>query len=308
MQRDIIIVGGGPAGLSAAIYAARAKLKTLVIEKENFGGQIIESDSVVNVPGSVREIKGSDIIARMKEQAESFGAELVNDEITEAELKGDIKVLKGSEIYEAKTVIIAVGAKPKKIGAEGEEEHVGKGVSYCVTCDGAFYEDMETFVIGGGDSALVQAGALSKFAKKVTVVHRRDELRAAKYEQEKAMKNPKIFFRMNSIVKEIKGNPMVTSIVFEDTKTGETEEVFANEDDGMTGIFIYVGFDPDTRVFKDKVDMEHGYIITDEEMQTNIPGVYAAGDCRKKSVRQVVTASSDGAIAAINAEKYLSGK
>lgn len=306
MKWDTVIIGGGPAGLSASLYAARAKLKTLVIEKETVGGLINETDYVENVPGSLREVSGVELTARMKEQAEAFGAEFVFDEITEVNLEGETKILKGNETYEASTVIIATGAKPRRLGVKGENEHIGKGVSFCVNCDANFYEGMEVFVIGGGDSALVEAVSLTKYARKVTVVHRRDELRAAKFEQERAMKNPKISFRLNSVVKEIKGDPLVTSIVFEDTVTGETEEVFADKDDGMMGIFVYVGSTPDTNVFKDMIDMEKGYIITDEEMRTNIPGVFAAGDCRKKFLRQVVTANADGAIAAVSCDNYLS--
>ena len=243
----------------------------------------------------------------MVEQVEEFGAERKKDNVVEVDFSDMIKVIKGEkEVYKAKSVIIANGATPKKIGCPGEDELTGKGVSYCATCDADFFTDLEVFVIGGGDSAVEEAIYLTKFARKVTVVHRRDELRAAKSIQEKAFKNPKMEFIWNSQVNEIKGDGVVESIVIKNIKTGETHEHLAAEEDGTFGIFPFVGYDPLSKVYEGKINMDKtGYIITDDDMKTNISGVYAAGDIRVKSLRQVVTAVADGAIAAVQAEKYI---
>lgn len=308
---DVIIIGAGPAGLSAGLYAARAKMSTLILEKEKNGGQIVTTDEVANYPGSVPEATGPSLIARMVEQCNEFGAEIKKDGIAELSLEGDIKTLKGEsgEEYQAKAVIIATGASPRKIGCPGEKEFVGKGVSYCATCDGDFFTELEVFAIGGGDTAVEEAMFLTKFARKVTIVHRREEFRAAKSIVEKAEKNDKVEFLMNKTVHEIKGDGIVESIVFKDTVTGELSEVHAHEDDGTFGIFVFVGYIPQTGLFKDIVELDQaGYIPTDDNMKTNIPGVYAAGDVRVKSLRQVVTATADGAIAAIQAEKYIDEK
>ena len=303
---DVVIIGAGPAGLAAGLYAARARLKTIIIEKEKSGGQIVSTEEVANYPGSVENASGPSLIARMVEQADEFGAERVLDTISEVELEGKIKVLKGKKNeYKAKSVIIATGAKPRPIGCPGEKELMGKGVSYCATCDGAFFEDLEVYVIGGGDAAVEEAIYLTKFARKVTIVHRRDELRAAKSIQEKAFKNEKMDFLWNSVVDEIKGDGIVESMVVKNKVTGEKTEIVADEEDGTFGIFVFVGYLPETKLFEGLVDMEKGYIKTDAEMHTNIPGVFAAGDCRVKSLRQVVTATADGAIAAVQAEKYI---
>jgi thioredoxin reductase (NADPH) len=303
---DVIIIGEGPAGLSAGLYAARSRLKTLILEKEKVGGQIVTTDEVANYPGSIENATGPSLIKRMVQQAQDFGAEMKFDTVKEVELEGKIKVIKGEkDEYQAKAVIIATGAKPKKIGCPGELELTGRGVSYCATCDAAFFEDLEVFVVGGGDSAVEEALYLTKFARKVTIIHRRDQLRAAKSIQEKAFANEKIHFMWNTVVKEIKGDGIVESMVVENVKTGEVTEIFADEEDGTFGIFVFIGLVPTTELFEGKLEMENGYIITDEDMRTNIPGVFAAGDCRKKSLRQVVTAAADGAIAAVQAEKYI---
>lgn len=303
---DVIIIGEGPAGLSAGLYAARSRLKTLILEKEKAGGQIVTTDEVANYPGSIENATGPSLINRMVEQAKDFGVEIKLDTVKEVELDGKIKIVKGEkEEYQTKTVIIATGAKPRKIGCPGEEELRGRGVSYCATCDAAFFEDLEVFVVGGGDSAVEEALYLTKFARKVTIIHRRDQLRAAKSIQEKAFANEKIHFMWNTVVKEIKGDGIVESMVVENVKTGEVTEIFADEEDGTFGIFVFIGLVPTTELFEGKLEMENGYIITDEDMRTNIPGVFAAGDCRKKSLRQVVTAAADGAIAAVQAEKYI---
>jgi thioredoxin reductase (NADPH) len=304
---DVIIIGSGPAGLSAALYAARARLKTLLLERIKVGGQIVITHEVANYPGSVREATGPSLIERMEEQVESFGAERKKDNIKDADFSGKIKVLKGEkEEYRAKAVILATGASPRHIGCPGENEMIGKGVSYCATCDADFFQDLEVFVVGGGDSAIEEALYLTKFARKVTIVHRRDELRAAKSIQEKAFRNPKIEVMWNSVVEEIKGDGMVESVVFKNTKTGYLNEHFADEEEGTFGVFVFTGYLPINDLAKGKVRMnEAGYIITNDSMETDVPGVYAAGDIREKPLRQVVTAAADGAIAAVQCEKYI---
>lgn len=303
---DVIIIGAGPAGLSAGLYAARAKMKTLIIEKEKSGGQIVLTEEVVNYPGSIENASGPSLVARMVQQADSFGVERVLDTIKELDVSGKIKVLKGEKNeYKAKSIIVAVGAKPRPIGCPGEKELTGKGVSYCATCDGAFFTDLEVYVVGGGDAAVEEAMFLTKFARKVTIVHRRDELRAAKSIQEKAFKNEKIHFLWNSTISELRGEGILESMVVTNTVTGEKTEIFADEEDGTFGVFVFVGYLPETKIFEGLLDMKGGYIVSGEDMKTNIPGVFAAGDCRVKTLRQVVTATADGAIAAVEAEKYI---
>lgn len=304
---DVIIIGAGPAGLSAGLYAGRARLSTLIIEKDKDGGQIVLTSEVENYPGCLEGESGPTLIDRMAHQAEHFGAEKVYDEILEVKLEGKEKVIKGKKgEYVGKSVIIATGASSRPIGCPGEKTFTGKGVSYCATCDGNFFEDFEVFVVGGGDTAVEEAMYLTKFARKVTIIHRREELRAAKSIQEKAFANPKMNFIWNSAVKEIKGEGVVNSMILENLKTGELTEIVADEDDGIFGIFVFIGYTPKTKIFEGIINLENGYIITDENMRTNIEGVYAVGDVRVKSLRQVVTAAADGAIAAVQAEKYIS--
>jgi thioredoxin reductase (NADPH) len=230
----------------------------------------------------------------------------VEDTITEVELEGEVKIIKGSKgEYRGRSVIITGGEVHKYIGCPGEKELTGKGVSYCATCDAAFFEDLEVYVVGGGDAAVEEAMYLTKCARKVTLIHRRDQLRAARSIQEKAFANEKMEFMWNTTIEEIKGDGIVTSMVVKDTKTGETREIFADEEDGTFGIFVFIGFKPLSTIYEGKIEMERGYILTDDDMHTNIPGVFAAGDIRKKSLRQVVTAAADGAIAATQACKYI---
>ncbi|MBQ6088638.1 MAG: thioredoxin-disulfide reductase [Firmicutes bacterium] len=304
---DLIIIGAGPAGLSAGLYAGRARLNTLIIEKQKNGGQIVITDEIENYPGCIEGETGPSLIDRMVKQTEKFGVDHVFDTVTDMDLTGDVKTVKClHEEYSAKAVIIAAGANPVNIGCPGEKEFSGKGVSYCATCDAAFFEDFEVYVVGGGDAAVEEAMYLTKFARKVTIIHRRNELRAARSIQDKAFANPKIDFMWDTVVEEINGDGIVESMVVKNVKTGELTEVFADEDDGTFGIFVFIGFRPNTEVFKGHVEMdEKGYILTDPDMHTNVPGVFAAGDIRQKSLRQVVTACADGAIAAVQAGKYI---
>ena len=304
---DVVIIGCGPAGLAAGLYSARAKMKTLILEKGKTGGQIVTTNEVANYPGSIREATGPSLIARMVEQAEEFGAERKSDAVVSVDFSEKIKVVKcEKEEYRAKSVIIATGATPRKLGVPGEVELTGKGVSYCATCDADFFTDLEVYVIGGGDSAIEEAMFLTKFARKVIVVHRRDTLRAAKSIQDKAFKNEKLEWIWNSEVAEIKGEGIAESIVLKNRETGELTQYDAHEDDGTFGIFPFIGYLPLSDIFKDLVDMDdRGYLITDDDMKTNIDGIFAAGDIRHKSLRQVVTAVADGAIAAVQAEKYI---
>ncbi|MFI3207809.1 MAG: thioredoxin-disulfide reductase [Eubacteriales bacterium] len=305
---DVIILGGGPAGLSAGLYAGRSRLSTLIIEKGQDGGQIAITDEIENYPGQIVDGEtGPSLVARMTAQAEKFGVERVQGAIKEVELEGEIKVVKtASGEFQGKNIIIATGAHSRPIGCKNEGMYIGKGVSYCATCDANFFEELEVFVVGGGDSAVEEAMYLSKFARKVTVIHRRDELRAAKSIQEKAFANEKVEFMWDSVVEELGGDEILSEMVVENVKTGELTKIEADEEDGLFGVFGFIGTLPNSDLFKGVITMnEAGYIITDDDMHTNIPGVYAAGDIRVKSLRQVVTAAADGAIAAIQVERSL---
>ena len=304
---DLIILGAGPAGLTAGIYAGRSRLDVLLIEKGTDGGQIAITDEIENYPGAMLEGEsGPSLIDRMTRQAEKFGVQRASDCIKSVELEGEVKKLAGSKgEYLARTVIIATGAFPKPIGCENEGKFVGKGISFCAPCDAAFFEDFEVFVVGGGDSAVEEAMYLTKFARKVTIIHRRDQLRAARSIQEKAFANPKIHFLWDSVVQRVDGEELLDTIVVKNVKTGELTEIHADEEDGLFGLFGFIGYNPNSALFEGLLDMERGYIITDADMRTSIPGVFAAGDIRVKSLRQVVTATADGAIAATMAEKYL---
>ena len=308
---DVIILGAGPAGLTAGLYAGRSRLKALIIEKGIDGGQIAITNEIENYPGQMvdEEESGPSLIARMTKQAEKFGCERVSDTITSVELEGEVKKLVGKKgEYLAKAVIVATGAHSRPIGCVNEAQFVGKGISFCATCDANFFTDLEVYVVGGGDSAVEEAMYLTGFARKVTIIHRRDELRAAKSIQEKAFANPKLDFMWNSVVEEVGGDEgVLAKMKIRNTVTNEITEIEADEDDGLFGLFGFIGFLPNTDLFEGQIEMERGYIVTDDDMKTNIPGVFAAGDLRKKSLRQVVTAAADGAIAATQAYKYLEG-
>ena len=304
---DVIILGAGPAGLAAGLYSGRYRLSTLIIEKAKDGGQIAITDEIENYPGQMVEGEsGPSLIARMTAQAEKFGAERASDTITKVELEGPVKKLYGTkDTYQCKTLIIATGAFPRPIGCKREGEFMGKGVSFCATCDANFFEDLEVYVVGGGDSAVEEAMYLTKFARKVTIIHRRDELRAAKSIQEKAFKNPKLHFMWDTVVDELLGEDILSGMIVKNTKTGELTRIDADEEDGLFGLFGFIGYNPRSELFEGMLDMDHGYIKTDDNMHTNIPGVYAAGDVRVKSLRQVVTAAADGAIASMQVERWL---
>ncbi|MEG0806217.1 MAG: thioredoxin-disulfide reductase [Lachnospiraceae bacterium] len=304
---DLIILGAGPAGLAAGLYAGRSRIDTLVIEKGIDGGQIAITNEIENYPGQIVEGEsGPSLIERMSQQVEKFGAERVTDAIKSVKLDGPIKTIEGTKgTYQAKTVILATGAFPKPIGCKREGEFVGKGVSFCATCDASFFEDLEVFVVGGGDSAVEEALYLTKFARKVTIIHRRDELRAAKSIQEKAFANPKVDFMWDSVVEELHGDGILSAMTVKNVKTGELRKIDADEEDGMFGVFGFIGYNPRSDLFEGQVELDRGYIVTDEDMHTNLPGVFGAGDIRVKSLRQVVTAAADGAIAATQALKYL---
>ena len=305
---DVIILGAGPAGLTAGLYAGRSRLSTLIIEKGQDGGQIALTDEIENYPGqNIEGESGVSLVARMAEQAKKFGAERCSDVIKSVALNGDIKKLIGNKgEYEARCVIIATGAFPKPIGCENEGKFTGRGISFCATCDASFFEDYEVYVVGGGDSAVEEALFLTKFARKVTIIHRRDELRAAKSIQEKAFANPKISFLWDSVVTKVDGKGLLSAITVKNVKTGEETILTADEKDGVFGLFGFIGYQPSSQLFEGILELENGYIVTDADMHTSIPGVFAAGDIRVKSLRQVVTAAADGAIAAMQAEHYLS--
>ena len=301
---DVIILGGGPAGLTAGLYTTRARLKTLLIESGLFGGQMTTTELIENYPGFPQGVTGEELSRLMEEQAKRFGLETINQEIIEVRVEGDIKHVRTHESdYHGEAVIICTGTEYRKLGVPGEKEFAGKGVSYCATCDGAFFKDRKIVVVGGGDSALTEALFLTKFVKELTIVHRRDALRATKIYQEKALGNPKIKFLWNSVVQEIKGDKVVDSVVVKNVKTGELRE-FETE-----GAFLFIGLTPRTQFMEGVVAMEEGgYICTDANCETSVKGVFAAGDCRKQLLRQIATAVGDGATAAFAAEKYLEGK
>ena len=296
---DTIILGGGPAGLSAGIYSARGAVSTAIVDKNMFGGQPSNYLELENYPG-FPIVGGYDLMEKIEEHADKFGIQkFPMQEIEKIDLASK-KIYTKEYEFSAKTIIIATGAQPMKLGVKGEKEFVGRGVSYCAVCDGAFYKNKVVAVIGGGNSAIEEAMYLTKFASRVFVVHRRDELRADKIIQERAFKNEKIEFVWNNVVKEINGENSVNSVILEDVKTGKQTDLTVD------GVFPYIGIVPNTEDFNGQLMQDKkGFIITDETMATSVNGVFAVGDVRNTPLRQVVTAVSDGAVGAVYAVKYL---
>ena len=302
---DVIVIGGGAAGMSAGIYSGRAKMKTLVLEQGSVGGQAKTTNEIVNYPG-IRQTTGPKLMEEMHLQAEDFGVKFAQAEVLEAKLEGEVKVLKTTNgDYETRSVIIATGATPRTLGFPGEAEYRGRGVAYCATCDGEFYTGLEVFVIGAGFAAAEEAIFLTRFARKVTVIAREPEFTCAKTIADKVLAHPKIEVKFNTEIVEATGDELLRRVKFINNQTKETFEHVAKDDETF-GIFIFAGYVPQTKVFNGLVDMDKwGYIITDENMHTSVEGVYAAGDLRPKVLRQVVTAVADGAIASLEAEKYV---
>lgn len=303
---DLLVIGAGPAGLSTGIYAGRAKLNTLIIEKAEFGGQVNKTYDISNYPGA-RNSNGPELMKEMRQQAEDFGVNFISAEVLEVSLKGDVKTLKTDRgEIKGRSVVIATGASPRKLGFKGEEDFIGRGVAYCSTCDGQFFEGLEVFVIGAGFAAAEEAIFLTKFATKVTVIAREPEFTCAKSIADKVLAHPKIEVKFNTEILEVNGTDMINYAKFINNKTNETFEYNAKKEDGSFGIFVFVGYAPQSQLFKEVLEIDKlGYIVTNENMETNIEGVYVAGDLRPKSLRQIVTAVSDGAIAATSAEKYV---
>lgn len=300
MDRNVVIIGSGPAGYTAAIYAARANLKPLVLAGYSAGGQLITTTEVENYPGFPEGIQGPDLMENMRKQAERFGAEVLYKDVTKVELNNHpFKVTYEDTTVTAKSVIIATGASPRKLGLESEQRLWSKGVTSCATCDGAFYKGKEVVVTGGGDSAMEEAVFLTRFASKVTVVHRREELRASKIMAERAQKNPKIEWQLGKTIVEVLGNGKVSGLLLQDAAGKKTE--FKTD-----GLFLAIGHIPNSSLFKGLINTDaEGYILTDGKMQTNRPGVFACGDVVDRTFRQAITAAGSGCAAAISAERYL---
>jgi thioredoxin reductase (NADPH) len=299
---EIIIIGGGPAGLTAGLYGGRAKRKTLLLEKAAVGGQAATTDEIENYPGFPDGISGFELTQMMRAQTERFDVEI--KEITAVdsiEAGGDeLQVVTDGETFSAKSVIIASGAEPRTLGVPGETELRGRGVSYCATCDGAFYRDLEVAVVGGGDAAVEEAIFLTKFASKVYIIHRRDELRAARILQERALENPKIEIIWDSHLKKILGDGKVEEIVVENKNSHERTSF------KLSGVFMYIGTVPNTTFCTGTIDLDdRDFVVTDEKLQTNIPGVFACGDCRANLLKQVSVAVGEGALAGVEADKYI---
>ncbi|NYF18075.1 thioredoxin reductase (NADPH) [Microbacterium sp. AK009] len=303
-MRHVIIIGSGPAGYTAAIYAARANLEPLVIASSvEAGGELMNTTEVENFPGFPEGIQGPELMAKMQEQAEKFGAEVVYDDVVSLDLDGDVKrvTLGSGASHEAESIVFATGSAPRKIGIEGESRLSGRGVSYCATCDGFFFRERTIAVVGGGDSAMEEATFLTKFASKVYVIHRRDELRASKIMQERAFKNDKIEFVWNSEVVDILGEEAVTGLVLESTVDGSRREL------ALEGIFVAIGYDPRVHLVHGKLDLtDAGTVWVDgRTSRTSVPGVFAAGDVIDPTYRQAVTAAGSGTVAALDVEHYL---
>ena len=298
---DVVIIGAGPAGYTAGIYCSRARHDTLIISGLLPGGQLMNTTDVENYPGFDEGIMGPDLMLTMRKQAERMKTTIIDDVVVNVDFRSKpFKILTASEEYDAKAVIVCTGATPRKIGIEGEQTFSGKGVSYCATCDGAFFRDQNIAVVGGGDSCMEEATFLTKFASKVHIIHRRDTFRASKIMQERALNNEKIQVHWNSIIEDIKGDQKVQQVILKDTKTGEISSL------DMGGVFVAIGHEPNTELFKNQLDMdENGYIVQKENTETSVKGIFTAGDVHDHRYRQAVTAAGFGCMAAIDVDKYL---
>lgn len=300
---NVVIIGSGPAGFAAGIYTGRAQLNPLIITGNEIGGQVAITYEVENYPGFPASLSGPELVEKFQEQAQKFGARIEYDYVNEVDFSRHPFLVKtqGGQSYEARSVIVATGATPRKLHVPGEEELTGRGVSYCATCDGFFFRGKEVVVVGGGDSAVEEALFLTRFATKVTIIHRRDELRASKILQSRAFGNEKIRFLWDSVVSRIEAGPngAVQSLVVENVKSGK-QDVFPGE-----GVFIFVGHEPNSWIFEGQLEMENGYIATNRRMHTSVPGVFAAGEIQDDYFRQVATSAGQGVMAAMEAEKFL---
>ncbi|MFZ8908658.1 MAG: thioredoxin-disulfide reductase [Nitrosopumilaceae archaeon] len=301
---DVVIIGAGPSGYTAGIYCSRAGYDTLILSGILPGGQLVNTTEVENYPGFENGIMGPDLMIEMRKQTQRMGTTIVDDEAINVDFRNSpFKILTGSEEYEGRAVIIATGANPRKLGLEGEQTFAGKGVSYCATCDGPFFRNQELIVVGGGDSAIEEATFLTKFATKVHVVHRRDELRASKVMQERAINNEKIQFHWDSAVTDIKGDQKMQQAIIKNLKTNEEKTL------DVGGLFVAIGHEPNTQLFKNQIDLDdEGYIVLKNKTTTNIEGVFAAGDVHDRNYRQAITAAAFGCMAAIDVDKYLTEK
>ena len=298
---DVVIIGAGPAGYTAGIYCSRARHNTLLISGILPGGQLMNTTDVENYPGFSDGIMGPDLMTVMRKQTEKMGTKIIDDEVTSVDFKANpLKVKTASEEFEARTVIVCTGANPRKIGLDGEQTFAGKGVSYCATCDGAFFKDQELIVVGGGDSAMEEATFLTKFASTVHIVHRREEFRASKIMQERALANEKIKVHFNCTVKDIQGDQKFQKVILNNAKTNEDETLEAG------GLFVAIGHEPNSKMFQNQLELdENGYVIIKNNTETSIPGVFCAGDVHDHRYRQAVTAAGFGCMAAIDVDKYL---
>ena len=299
---DVIIIGAGPAGYTAGIYCSRARHDTLIISGLLPGGQLMNTTDVENYPGFEEGIMGPDLMLTMRKQAERMNTTIIDDVVVNVDFRAKpFKVLTGSEEYDAKAVIVCTGATPRKIGIEGEQTFSGKGVSYCATCDGAFFRNQDIAVVGGGDTCMEEAIFLTKFASKVHIIHRRDTFRASKIMQDRALSNENIQVHWNSEIEDIKGDQKVQQIILKDTKTGENKTL------EMGGVFVAIGHEPNTELFKNQLEMdENGYIIQKQDTETSVKGIFTAGDVHDHKYRQAVTAAGFGCMSAIDVDKYLS--
>lgn len=307
---DLIIIGSGPAGLSAGIYAGRATLDTLILEADTVGGQVTTTSIVYNYPAAPA-IDGTKLANQMQKQAADFGVTIKRDGVQEVQLDGEIKVIttKSGHHYQARSVVVATGAHPRKVGFKGEDEFRGRGVAYCSTCDGELFSGLQVFVVGGGYAAAEEADYLTRYAKHVTVLVRGDHFSCPPLTASRALDNPKVSVEYNTEIKEVSGDTYLTAMTLVNNQTGQEQTYQVEEGDKTFGIFVYVGTEPETDLFKGKLDLDsHGYILADEQCATNIAGVYAAGDVLAKELRQIITAASDGALAATNAEAYVTAE